>query len=161
MYRRILLASDGSLESLVALREGALMAHALRAAAYLLIVRPEGTGVMMAEVFPVLHQDDPARELLARGLERLKRLGLAADGVIAAGEPTQVIAACARSFAADLVVVGHRRQSLLDRWWSGKAGAYIIDHVGCSVLVARDVISDDEFEAKFVEYEAKVASVTA
>jgi len=44
------------------------------------------------------------------------------------------------------VVVGHRRQTLLERWWSGASGAYLVDNVGCSVLVARNVISDEEIE---------------
>jgi nucleotide-binding universal stress UspA family protein len=81
------------------------------------------------------------------GLQRLKRLGVSAAGEVVSGEPALSIGAFAKRFAADLVVVGHRRQSLIERWWSGASGAYIVDHVGCSVLLARDVITDEEFEA--------------
>ena len=38
-------------------------------------------------------------------------------------------------------------RTLLERWWSGESGAYLVDRVPCSVLVARDLISDAEFEA--------------
>jgi len=42
---------------------------------------------------------------------------------------------------------GHRRQSLLERWWSGATGAFLDDNVACSFLVAPDTITDEEFES--------------
>jgi hypothetical protein len=48
---------------------------------------------------------------------------------------------------ADLVVLGHRKQNLIQRWWSGGTGAYISEHVTCSVLIGRNAISDEDFEA--------------
>jgi nucleotide-binding universal stress UspA family protein len=148
LYKRILLASDGARESLVALREGALIARSLGAAAFLLIVEADSPGVQMASgVHPVSRDATPLRELLALGLARLERLGVAADGDVRAGEPAAVIADVARAFGADLIVVGHRKRTALERWWSGASGGYIIDRVPCSVLIARDLITDDEFEA--------------
>ena len=137
MYKRILLASDS--ESLVALREGALMAQSLGAVAFLLIVDGKSAGLQFADaVHPLPNRDpQPLLDVLALGLERLKRLGVTAHGKVSAGEPTLVIAEAALAFRADLIVVGHRRQSLLDRWWSGASGAYLVDRVSCSVLVAR------------------------
>ena len=44
---------------------------------------------------------------------------------------------------ADLIVVGHRRQSAFDRWWSGPKGAYLMDCTDCSLLVARNAVSDE------------------
>ena len=148
MYKRILLASDGARESLVALREGALIARALGAAVYLLIVEVDSPGVQMASgVHPVTRDGTPFKDLLALGLARLQRLGVEADGAVRAGDPAAVIAQAARAFKADLIVVGHRKTTLLERWWSGPSGAYLIDRVPCSVLVARDMVSDAEFEA--------------
>ena len=43
--------------------------------------------------------------------------------------------------------MGHRRQSAFDRWWSGPKGAYLLDYTDCSLLVARDVISDEDMKA--------------
>jgi nucleotide-binding universal stress UspA family protein len=146
MYKRILLASDGSGESLVALREGALIAKALQAEVFLLIIEPDTPGRRMADgVYPT-PRDPHTGELLQRGLGRLARLGVSASGEVLTGEPAVAIAARARRFTADLIVVGHRRQSLLERWWSGASGAYLVDNVTCSVLVARNVITDEEFE---------------
>ena len=47
--------------------------------------------------------------------------------------------------SADLVVVGHRRRGLLERWWSGSTGSYLLDHIGCSLLVSRQPFSDEAF----------------
>ncbi len=137
MYKRILLASDS--ESLVALREGALLAQSLGAAAFLLIVDGDSPGLKFADaVYPLPPRDlKPLQDLLALGLDRLAGLGVAAQGEVSAGEPTVVIAEAALAFGADLIVVGHRRQSLLERWWSGASGAYLVDRVSCSVLIAR------------------------
>lgn len=146
MYRRILLAADGSRESLIALREGALIAAAYNAQVYLLVIEREAPGVRVADgIYPLPITSEVSR-LMEAGLSRLKRLGVAASGAAVSGDPAAAISKAARKFQADLIVVGHRRQSLLDRWWSGSSGAYLVDNVPCSVLVARDVISDEEFE---------------
>jgi hypothetical protein len=53
------------------------------------------------------------------------------------GEPAKEIADFARQIGADLIVLGHRRQSAFDRWWSGPRGAYLIDYTECSLLLVR------------------------
>lgn len=151
MFKRVILASDGSEESLIALREGALIARAFQAKAFLLIIERDPPGMLVADGVHPVPRGNGAQLLLQRGLDRLSRIGVAADGQALVGEPAPAIAACVRSFAADLVVVGHRRQSLIERWWSGASGAYLVDHVGCSVLIARNVVSDEEFEAMMAE----------
>ena len=153
----ILLASDGSRESLIALREGALIAAAQHARAFLLIVEPQTAGTATADGINVRGADPEANEMLTRGLERLGRLGVAASGRVVAGDPAREIARAAIEAQADLIVVGHRRRAFMERWWSGASGAYIIDHVNCSVLVARNVVSDEAFEAAIGEAETVTA----
>ena len=127
------------------LREGALIAQSFRAEVHLLIVHPETPTSRIAEGYggrlPLQGQ-----ELLELGLQRLGRLGLKAKGELLRGEPFQLITDRVRRLKIDLVVLGHRRQSFLNRWWSGAGGAYIVDDVSCSVLIARDTITDEEFE---------------
>jgi nucleotide-binding universal stress UspA family protein len=148
MYKKVLLASDGTFEGLIALREGALMVKEIGADAFLLIITPDQPGLRMADsVHPVPRTDD-SRDLLERGLQRMAALGVRGTGAVTTGEPAQQIGAYARHFGADLVVVGHRRQGLLERWWSGASGAYLVDNVECSVLIARQVVSDEEFEKR-------------
>ena len=154
MYKRILLAYDGTREGAVALREGALLARTCGAKVYALSVLPETEGVLMAEGIygdVVGQQMDEYRGILERGVEVLKRMGLDPVAKLVVGEPAPRIGAYAREVKADLVILGHRRQNLLQRWWSGGTGAYISDHVNCSVLIARNAISDEAFEAALAE----------
>ena len=78
-------------------------------------------------------------------------MGVDAVAKLVVGEPAPCIGAYAKEVKATLVVLGHRRQTLLQRWWSGGTGAYISDHVTCSVLVARNAISDEAFEAELAK----------
>ena len=66
------------------------------------------------------------------------------------GQPAEEIGNFARQIEADLIVVGHQRQSAFDRWWSGPKGAYLMDYTDCSLLVARDAVSDEAIEAAFM-----------
>ena len=146
MYKRLLLASDGTRESLVALREGALIAQTFGATAHLLIIDRETPTIRVAESMSMQRCPAQGQELLELGLERLSRLGVQATGSLLRGEPLELITGCVRRLGIDLIVIGHRRQSFLDRWWSGPSGGYIIDQVACSVLIARDTVSDEEME---------------
>jgi nucleotide-binding universal stress UspA family protein len=98
---------------------------------------------------------DTYKELFDEAMERLRQFGFAPEGKFVAGEPAMVIAAYVREIGADLVVVGHRRKSLFERWWSGETGAYLVDHIGCSLLIARRTISDEEFFAAIPEARVK------
>ena len=160
MYRRILLAYDGSREGVLALREGALLAKACKAEVFLLSVVPESAGLRMAEgvaAGAVNAQVEAYRELLERAVTRLQSLGFEPQARLVIGEPTPAIAAVACEIEADLVVVGHMQQHFLARWWSGSNQAYLCDHVGCSLLVACNPISDEAFEAALKHAEAEPA----
>jgi nucleotide-binding universal stress UspA family protein len=87
---------------------------------------------------------------------RLKQLGLDPVARLTVGEPVKVICAFAKEVDADLVVVGHQKKGLLDRWWSGSTGAYLSDYISCSLLIARNQITDEAFAA-----EIEAASETA
>lgn len=151
MYKRILLAYDGTREGLVALREGALLAKRCGAQVFLLSVLPQTAGMMVADgVYSgvMSQQIETFEALLKRGVAAATRLGLKPVAKLVIGEPAPQIGAFAREVDADLVVVGHRRHSLLTRWWSGATGAYVTDNVDCSVLIGRNVITDEAFEAE-------------
>jgi nucleotide-binding universal stress UspA family protein len=104
----------------------------------------------------VAHQMQSYEALLGRGVARLEQLGFKPVARLVMGEPAREIGRFAREVRADLVVVGHRRQSMLERWWSGAAGAFISDHLSCSLLIARTAVSDEAFEA-----EVRAAAATA
>ncbi len=150
MYKRILLAYDGSVEGRTALREGALLAQQCGAQVYLLSIIGEITGLMLADGYypgASAQAEDAFVGVLDEGVERLKQLGFDPVAKLVRGEPAAEIGSFAREIEADLVVVGHRHQSAFMRWWSGPNGAYLIDHIHCSLLVARSEISDEAIEA--------------
>jgi nucleotide-binding universal stress UspA family protein len=153
MYEKILLAYDGSLEGAIALREGAILAKQCGAAVFLLSVAPDSAGVQMAEgvqAGAMASHTDHYREVLERGIDRLTRLGLKPVGRLAVGDPAKAIGALVREVGADLVVVGHQKRNMLERWWSGPSGAYICDYIGCTLIIARNAVSDEAFEEQML-----------
>jgi len=149
LYNRVIVAYDGSREGRTALREGAMLVRQLRAELFILAVVPETPGMRVAEgayAGAMAHQDDTYKTLLDEAVEGIGRYGLHVKGKLVRGEPAQEIAAYAREVKADLVVVGHRRQNLLQRWWSGPNGAYLTDYLGCSLLIAKADVSFEAFD---------------
>jgi len=150
MFQRILLAYDGSLEGAVALREGALLAKRMGARVFILSVVPEAASLRVAEGVHggiIAQQMDSYDALLQRAVGRLKELGFDPVGRLVTGDPARQIGKFAKEVRADLVVVGHRQRTMLERWWSGGSGSFISDHLHCSLLIARNVVSDEAFEA--------------
>jgi nucleotide-binding universal stress UspA family protein len=143
MYTKVLLAYDGSIEGRRALREGAKLAQLCRAEVFLLAVveLPSIVAGDAGLVIPMDEQTTNYESILAEGVERLKALGL-----LEAGDPGQTIADVAEEIGAQLVVVGHRPQGPLARWWFGSVGSYLVKRLRCSVMVGQTEISDDEFE---------------
>ena len=125
MYKKVLVAYDASREGRTALREGALVCRQLGAELYVLAVVAETPGMRVAEgahAGAMAYQDEAYRQLLDEAIVGLGRFGLQVKGKLVRGEPAQEIGAYARQVKAELVVVGHRRQNLLQRWWSGPNG---------------------------------------
>ncbi len=141
MYKRILLAYDGSPEYRRALRQGAELAELHNAEVHLLAVTrssaamPMAGGVNTSEVVSEEHNE--VRKLLEEGVARIReRRHVECTGSVGYGDPTDEIENAARDFNADLVVIGTRRHGGLDRWWRKRIGKALIDRVPCSLLVA-------------------------
>jgi membrane fusion protein, multidrug efflux system len=150
VYQRILLAYDGSIEGRTALREGALLARRYGAQVFVLSVIREAAGTKLGEGVGgggIAQQRVEYERVLQEGMARLAALGFQTSGKLVIGEPAREIAAYAEQVKADLVVVGHRRQSAIGRWWSGPSGAYLSDHIRCSLLVCKNIIDDEHFAA--------------
>ena len=140
MYRKILLAYDGSRAGREALCQGADLARLCRAEVILLAIVALEPGVALAEA--VAPSDLRAREqeemerLLEEGAQNLRQAGLSVETRLRQGHPAEEIGRLAREMGVDLIVVGHREQGALARWWSGSTGASLLAHVPCSLLVA-------------------------
>jgi len=147
MYKKILLAYDGSIEGRRALREGAKLAKLCGAEVFLLAVVETASSVASLEGGVMISMDEQFanyQAILAEGVERLKAMGFSPTARLGMGDAGQVITEVAREIDASLVVVGHRPQGPLARWLFGSVGTYLVKHLRCSVLVAQTEISDDQ-----------------
>ena len=147
MYKKILLAYDGSIEGRRALREGAKLAKLCGAEVFLLAVVETASSVASLEGGVMISMDEQFanyQAILAEGVERLKAMGFSPTARLGMGDAGQVITEVAREINASLVVVGHRPQGPLARWLFGSVGTYLVKHLRCSVLVAQTEISDDQ-----------------
>ena len=89
MYRKVLLAYDGSIEGRRALREGAKLAQLCRAEVFLLAV-VELTPIISPDAglaIPIDEQTANYKSILAEGVERLKALGFSPTARLEAGDP--------------------------------------------------------------------------
>ncbi|MGH8302770.1 MAG: universal stress protein, partial [Steroidobacteraceae bacterium] len=160
--QRMLLAYDGSIEGRTALREGALLARRHGAQVFVLSVIREVAGTKLGEGVGgggVAQQRVEYERVLQEGMARLAALDFQPSGKLVIGEPAREIAAYAEQVKADLVVVGHRRQSAIGRWWSGPSGAYLSDHVRCSLLVCKNIIDDEQFASLLAQSAVPAATL--
>ena len=147
MYKKVLLAYDGSIEGRRALREGARIAQLFTADVFLLAVVEvsAGTGTLDGGfVFPITEQIEDYKKILAEGVERLKAMGFSPTARLGIGEAGREIAKVAEDIGANLVV-GHRPDGPLARWWFSSVGTYLVKNLLCSVLIAQTEIGDEEF----------------
>jgi nucleotide-binding universal stress UspA family protein len=77
------------------------------------------------------------REAIARAEIALRRDGLGVEGFLLRGRPGTAIVDEARSFPADLVVLGSRGHGVNMTMVLGSTAAEVVDHAPCPVLVAR------------------------
>ena len=139
MYRRILLAYNGSPEGRMVLQQGAELAALCQAEVCLLAVVGIPTGLTMAETIVTPEMTDaleaPARQTLEDGARDMRNVGLSVQTRIEFGEPVERIGAVARDYGADLIVVGHRPRGALARWWGGSVGKSLLAQIPCDLLV--------------------------
>jgi nucleotide-binding universal stress UspA family protein len=139
-YRTILLAYDGTTDGRRVLLEGADLAKRHSAKTHLLAVITGKTGAVMAQSLSAanpMEQTQFFNNTVDDGVKFFKSRGIEVEGHVARGEPAEEIANLAKQVTADLVVVGHRAQSGLAKWWSTPTCVSLLDAVDCSVLVCR------------------------
>ena len=140
MFRKILLAYDGTREGRVALLECADIAPLLQAEIHLLAVMRMPTGVFLPEGYvpeEVIEEERRRfQEIVDEGVAALTARGYEAHGHLAVGEPVEEICCLAVELGTDLIALGHRKQtSFASRWWKGSVGSSLIERAPCSVLI--------------------------
>jgi nucleotide-binding universal stress UspA family protein len=154
LYKKVLLAYDGTIEGRRALREGARIAQLCGSEVFLLAVAEVSAGTVGLEggyVIPMTEQVETYEKILAEGVERLKAMGFLPTAKLSVGEAGREIAKVALEIGSNLVVVGHRPDGPLARWFRS-VGTYLVKNLRCSVLVAQTEIGDEEFAQLLTGY---------
>lgn len=158
MYQKILIAIEDPSVDHCPYRQGIALAEKLGASVMLLHVLFPGEGnapmppgddlffvpAFMPDEALLLRYQTAWQEYIDGNLERLRILGeLAMERNIPtewsqnSGSPGKVICQLARTWGADLVVVGHRHQSAISEMFMGSVSNYVMHHAPCAVLVAQ------------------------
>lgn len=143
MYKRILLAYNGSEPGQKALLDCQDIATLSQSELFLIAVMPPATAYVGFE--GGVYESSPAEreqvtqkynDILADGLRRLADSGHNARGEVVVGETVDAITQYAKKIEADLIVVGHKHlDGWAARWWRGSMSRSLIEYAHCSVLV--------------------------
>jgi len=140
MYRKILLAYDGSTFSAAVLRQGAELANLCKAELHLLSIVVTTGAMGMAESVGSSDvwglEQEQLQPVVEAAVQELHHQGLTVISCVRYGDPAVEIAAYAHEVDADLVVLGHTSKGMLTRWFRGSVGAKLLDHLPCSLLIA-------------------------
>ncbi len=141
MFKKILMAYNGSREGKTALLQCAELAGYGNAETHLLAVAGMPSSMFLTEGFlpeELLEEEKKrAQEVLEEGTSQIKEKGFAVTGHLSVGEPVEEICRLAVELSADLIIVGHQQKaSLATRWWRGSVGKSLLDYAPCSVLIA-------------------------
>ena len=138
MYKKILLAFDGTPDGREALAQAETLASRCGATVHLLAVVDAAESMLIGEAMAYIPENKQfvMQRVLEEGVKRFQRAGCVATSEIRYGRPAEQIVLCAREMGARLIVVGHRDQGALSRWLNGSVGESILHQPPCSVLIA-------------------------
>ncbi|OLC71009.1 MAG: hypothetical protein AUH87_03505 [Deltaproteobacteria bacterium 13_1_40CM_4_54_4] len=139
MFKRILLAYDGSEGAKLALGKAAEMATAFAAELHILAVGriPEYTETVNKVEEAKKQAKGFYSRVIEKALHKLKKKGLAEQNRIDFDKPKNVILRIAKNLSVDLIIMGTKPHSPLRRRFLGATVDKVIDHAHCSVLVVR------------------------
>ena len=141
MYKRILLAYDGSDAGQRALLDCQDLAQWSSSELFLIAVMPSAMSFVGLEggVYDMELEEREKKKhqaVLEDGLRRLAAVGATPHGEVLVGEAVDEITRYAKKVEANLIVVGHKHlDSWAARWWRGSISGALIEHAPCSVLV--------------------------
>jgi nucleotide-binding universal stress UspA family protein len=141
MYRRILVAFDGSPESRLAVDECGHLINVTGREIHLACVVHDPSPYLLAGEFvpePALAVDRSRMEAdLKEAAGRLTERGFSVITHLEDGEPVEVISQLCEKLGIDLLILGHRRtKKFAFRWWRGSVDSMLIERVRCSILIA-------------------------
>ncbi len=133
MIQRILVATDGSPRSLSAARLAGSIARCTGATVSLV-------HVMTADLPPVTVALTPqlaGQEVLHRTRAHLGTSAVTTDDRLLEGDPAAEIIRLADEGRYDLIIVGSRKLTRMQRLLLGSVSRTVVEHAPCSIMVAR------------------------
>jgi len=139
LYKKIVLAYDGSESGQRALLDCQEIGQWSQAKLYLVAVMPLPVAMIAGEAWaynPTPEGEEKARyqSVLALGVDRLRQAGLEVQGEVVTGHSVDEIVRVANTVQAELIVVGHKHlESWTARWWrGGSVSKSLIEFAPCS-----------------------------
>jgi len=141
MSKKIVVAYDGTREGRTGLFRFTETLPQTDAEIHLLAVIRLPSGAFLAEGYipeAVIDEEKQRyQEIVQEGMQLLAQRRYHVTSHLEFGDPIEEIVRLARQLPADLIVVGHKRQtSLAARWWGSSVGASLLERSPCSILVA-------------------------
>lgn len=150
---KILLATDGSDYSQLALEQAAALAVPAGAEVLVLVVSSvvnlgwAGAIPHATEAPFELPTSEESEQILARACEALRARGVACRPLRRIGMPADTILEVAEEERVDLIAMGSHGRSGLGRFLLGSVSAQVSTHARCSVLIAKAKRSEPHYPA--------------
>lgn len=138
MLKKMVIAFDGSEQSREAFHFGLDMALKYSASVTVLAIIRLPEPPVSVEMQAIM---DKAKEYFETEFLRLKEeisgKGIACGFEIRTGHPAEQIVAFADENNSDVIVMGHRGKSLLQKWLVGSVAKRVLSYATCTVIVVR------------------------
>jgi nucleotide-binding universal stress UspA family protein len=95
------------------------------------------TAPEMAEYIPPRESAEEAKALVAKAAGALRSAGVNVTTAIAQGDPKSIILDDAKTWGADLIILGSHGRKGLDRFLVGSVSEAVLRHAHCSVEIVR------------------------
>ena len=135
---KILMAYDGSDSSRRAFRFALDVAAKFNSELHVVTVvhPPEFPDAVEMEAILEAATDATEKEFESLRAEAAKA-GLTLETELATGHPAEQIVHVATEMKADLIVMGHRGKSVMERWLVGSVSKRVVSYAPCSVTIVR------------------------
>jgi nucleotide-binding universal stress UspA family protein len=140
MFRKILVAYDGSEGAKLALAKAQEIAKAAKADIHILAVGriPEYAETVSEVEEEKVQAQNYYSKIMDEAQREMTKQGLSSVVHIDFGKPADTILRIAEDLAADLLILGTHPQSAVRRRFLGATVDKVVDHAHCSVLVVRN-----------------------
>jgi len=145
MYKKILVPIDGSEGSLLALDHSLKLAKNFEVEKVVImhvasLPRPlqSYTGKLRSHYYTIKEKlEEYGEDILSEAAKKCKEMNIPAETKLVWGDPPGDIVEEIKKGKYDLVVMGSRGLSALERIWVGRVSNYVVNHANCPVLVVK------------------------